>query len=153
MPLHWTIDSRLKLFAAKADGDVTLVDLNRMLDSMAGAQAHGYRKLFDGSQGDTQMSPGEFLSLGVRMRSIHATGAMGPLAVVLPANRYYLVARALGVLAAAKRPMRMFTDPDKARQWLETRPIRAKVPGLLESEQSKDLPRSTGNGTTPSQGG
>lgn len=141
MPLHWTIDSKLKLFAAKAQGDVTLVDLNRMLDAMAGAQAHGYRKLFDGSQGDTQMSPGEFLSLGVRMRSIHATGPMGPLAVVLPANKYYLVARALGVLAAAKRPMRIFTDPDKARQWLERRPIRATVPGLLVSDAPDDPPR------------
>ena len=141
MPLHWTIDSQLKLFAARAEGDITLADLNRMLDAMAGAQAHGYRKLFDGSQGDTQMSPGEFLSLGVRMRSIHATGPMGPLAVVLPANKYYLVARALGVLAAAKRPMRIFTDPDKARQWLERRPIRATVPGLLVSDAPDDPPR------------
>jgi hypothetical protein len=151
MPLHWTIDSQLKLFAARADGDITFADLNRMLDAMAGAQAHGYRKLFDGSQGDTQMSPGEFLSLGVRMRSIHATGPMGPLAVVLPANKYYLVARVLGILAAAKRPMRMFTDPDKARQWLERRPIRAAAPGLLASEQSQGRPRSTGNSPTPSQ--
>ena len=153
MPLHWTIDSQIKLFAARADGDVTLVDLNRMLDAMAGAQAHGYRKLFDGSQGDTQMSPGEFLSLGVRMRSIHATGAMGPLAVVLPANKYYLVARALGVLAAAKRPMRVFTDPEKARQWLNLPSIRAKVPDLLAGEASTIPSRSTENTTTPSQYG
>ena len=153
MPLHWTIDSRLKLFAAKANGHVTLDDVNRMLDAIVGAEAVGYRKLFDGSQGDPRMSPTELLSLGVRMRSIHATGAMGPLAVVLPANKYYLVARALGVLAAAKRPMRVFTDPDKARQWLETRPIRAKVPGLTASEEPRNPPRSTGNGTTPSQGG
>ncbi len=153
MPLHWTIDSRLKLFAAKAEGHVTLDDVNRMLDAIVGAEAVGYRKLFDGSQGDPRMSPAELLRLGVRMRAIHATGTMGPLAVVLPANKYYLVARLLGMIAAAKRPMRVFTEPDKARQWLETRSIRAKVPDLLASEPSKDLPRSTGNGTTPSQGG
>jgi len=153
MPLHWTIDSQLKLFAVRADGDVTLADLHRMLDAMAGAQAHGYRKLFDGSQGDTQMSPGEFLSLGVRMRSIHASGPMGPLAVVLPANKYYLVARVLGVLAAAKRPMRIFTDPEKARQWLNQPSIRAKVPDLLAGEASKIPPRSTMNTTAPSQDG
>ncbi|MFN4015021.1 MAG: hypothetical protein ACK4JB_06800 [Reyranella sp.] len=151
MPLHWSIDSKLKLFAARADGDVTLADLNRMLDAMAGAQAHGYRKLFDGSRGDTQMGPAEFLSLGVRMRTIHATGPMGPLAVVLPANKYYLVARALGVLAAAKRPMRIFTDPDKARQWLNLPSIRAKVPDLLVGEASKIPPRSTTNTTIPTQ--
>jgi hypothetical protein len=44
-------------------------------------------------------------------------------------------------------------EPDKARQWLETRPIRAKVPGLTASEEPRNPPRSTGNGTTPSQGG
>lgn len=150
MPLHWTIDSQLKLFTARADGDITLVDLNRMLDAMGGAQAHGYRKLFDGSQGDTQMSPVEFISLGVRMRSIHATGTMGPLAVVLPANKYYLVARALGMLAAAKRPMRIFSDPDKALQWLDLPSIRAAVPAPVTSEASSDANRPVEDRSTAS---
>lgn len=136
MPLHWTIDSRLKLFAATADGHVGFDDVNRMLDAMAGADAHGYRKLFDGSLGDTHMSPAELLSLGVRMRSIHATGRMGPLAIVVPDDKYYLVARVLGMLAAAKRPMRVFKDPRKARQWLDSPSICANVVELLASEAS-----------------
>jgi len=143
MPLHWTIDSRLKLFAARAHGNVTLDDVNRMLDAMAGADAHGYRKLFDGSLGDTHLSPAELLSLGVRMRSIHATGPMGPLAIVIPPDKYSLIARVLGMLAAARRPMRVFSDPEKARQWLDRPSIRAKVPGLLVSEAPDDPPRPT----------
>lgn len=140
MPLHWTIDSKIKLFAATADGHVSLDDVNRMLDAMAGANAHGYRKLFDGSLGDTQMGPADLLSLGVRMRSIHATGTMGPLAIVVPDDKYYLVARVLGMLAAARRPMRVFKDPARARQWLDSPSICAKAPALLASESSSDAP-------------
>jgi hypothetical protein len=143
MPLHWTIDSKIKLFAATADGDVTLEDVNRMLDAMAGADAHGYRKMFDGSHGDTRMGPVDLLSLGVRMRSIHATGRMGPLAIVVPDDKYYLVARVLGMLAAAKRPMRVFKDPKKARQWLDLPSTCASVPELLASETSHDPPGAT----------
>ena len=50
MPLHWTIDSRLKLFVVTADGFVDLAEVNRMLDAMVGADVHGYRKMFDGTE-------------------------------------------------------------------------------------------------------
>jgi hypothetical protein len=138
MPLHWTIDSRLKLFSVIADGQVDFDDVNRMLDAMAGAEAHGYRKFFDGSLGDTRMGPTEILGLGVRMRSVHATGTMGPLAIVVPDDKYYLVARVLGMLAAARRPMRVFKEPQKARQWLDLPSICANVPGLVLSEASHE---------------
>jgi len=128
MPLHWTIDSRLRLFVVTADGFVDLAEVNRMLDVMVGADVHGYRKMFDGTRGDTKMSPTEILSLGVRMRSIHATHPMGPLAIVIPDDKYYLIARVLGMLAADKRPMRVFRDLEKARQWLDSPAIRAHVP-------------------------
>ena len=128
MPLHWTIDSRLKLFMVTADGFVDYAEVNRMLNAMVGADVHGYRKMFDGTLGDTRMSPTEILSLGVRMRSIHAMGPMGPLAIVIPEDKYYLIARVLGILATAKRPMRVFKDLEKAQQWLDSPAIRARVP-------------------------
>jgi len=136
MPLHWTIDSRLRLFVVTADGFVDFAEVNRMLDAMVGADVHGYRKMFDGTRGDTRMSPTELLSLGVRMRSIHATRPMGPLAIVIPEDKYYLVARVLGMLAAAKRPMRVFRDAKKARQWLDSPDIRARMPEPLADEPS-----------------
>lgn len=127
MPLHWTIDSQLKLFVVTADGFVDYAEVNRMLDAMVGADVHGYRKMFNGTLGDTRMSPAELLSLGVRMRSLHATRPMGPLAIVIPEDKYFLIARVLGMLAAAKRPMRVFKDVEKARQWLDSPTIRALV--------------------------
>jgi hypothetical protein len=134
MPLHWTIDARERLFVATAVGHVELDEVNRMLDAMVDANVHRYRKLFDGTCGDTRMNPFEILSIGLRMRGMHSTGPMGPLAVVFPDDKSFLISRILGILAAAKRPMRVFNDLKKARRWLDSPAIRASVPEPMEHE-------------------
>lgn len=150
MPLRWTILPHQRLFVATADGFVDLAEVNQMLDAMAAGDVHGYRKMFDGSRGDTRMSPAELLSLGVRMRSIHATRPMGPLAIVIPDNKYYLIARVLGMLAAAKRPMRVFKEPGKARQWLDSSAIRASMPEPMAGDPSNGpLPDATPAKSSP----
>lgn len=129
MPLHWTIHSRNALFIATAEGLVDKADVDRMIDVLAGSNILGYRKLFDGTAGETNMGAVELLALGVRMRELHAVGPMGPLAVVVPEDKYVLLSRVLGMLAAARRPMRIFNDRRKALQWLESHAVRASVPG------------------------
>jgi hypothetical protein len=126
MPLHWTIDSRLQIFEATCDGNVALADVNEMLDAAVGANVLGYRKLFDGTNGDTQMSSIDMLGIGVRTRSLQAASDHhGPLAVVVPDDKYAIISRVLGILATAKRPMRVFNDVDKARKWLDSPAVRA----------------------------
>lgn len=128
MPLHWTIDSRTKLLAVIADGAVDLADLNCMLDVVAGSSILGYRKLFDGSRGETQMGETELLSVGVRLRALHAVDtAVGPLAFIMCDETYWQVARVLGILAVPKRPMRVFKQADKARAWLDSPAVIASV--------------------------
>lgn len=126
MSLRWTIDSKGHLFTVVADGDVSRDDIDACLDAMAGSGAMTYRKLFDGTEGDTSMTPGELLELGVRMRDFHAQGPMGPLAVVVPADKGEVVARVLGILAAADRPMRVFQSAGPARRWLAGLPPAAR---------------------------
>ena len=120
MPLFWTLDHHERLLTAAAVGDVTRHDSDAFLDALeaAGADAMAYRKLFDGSRGHTEMSANDLLALGVRIRGFHALGPMGPLAVVTPPGQGDLVARILGVLAAADRPMRMFREIAPARRWV-----------------------------------
>lgn len=120
MSLKWTTDPESRLITAIADGDVTRCDVEALLGEMASSGAMTYRKLFDGSQGDTRMSPEDLLVLGVRFREFHAMGPMGPLAVVVPDDKAELVARVLGMLAAADRPMRVFRTLAPARRWLES---------------------------------
>ena len=131
MPLHWTIDSRLQTFVVTCDGGVDLAELNEMLDAVVGANGLGYRKLFDGTHGDTQMSETDMLSIGARMRALqgHAEDH-GPLAIVVPHNKHEFMSRVLGILAAAKRPMRVFNDADKARKWLDSPAIRTGPPAF-----------------------
>ncbi len=120
MSLYWTIDSEARLITAVADGNVTSGDIEALLDEMASRGVMTYRKLFDGSQGETEMGPDDLLVLGVRFRQFHALGPMGPLAVVVPDDKAELVARVLGMLAAADRPMRVFSAFAPARRWLDS---------------------------------
>ena len=121
MPLHWSINSAERRFEVVCDGLVDAPEVHKMLDVLVGSEALGYRKLFDGSRADTRLGPQDILSIGVRLRSLHADSvALGPLAVVIPDSKYELLARVLGILAAGRRPMRIFNDIRKARVWLDS---------------------------------
>jgi hypothetical protein len=129
MPVHWTIDSEAKIFEVTCSGLVEADDVHRMLDALVGSGALGYRKLFDGSQADTRLGALDILNIGVRMRALHGDGApLGPLAVVIPADKYPLLSRVLGILATPRRPMRIFSEVDRARKWLDTAAVRRRVP-------------------------
>lgn len=122
MPLHWIIDPQQKLVTAVAEGDVTRVEFDAFLDDMTRADANSYRKLFDGGRGDTHMTADDILALGARMRASHENGPMGPLAVVVPEGHVETIGRVLGMLAAAKRPMRVFRQLAPARKWISNQP-------------------------------
>jgi len=129
MPLHWTIDTRLRLFAAVCDGDVTLEEVHRMIDVAVASNALGYRKLFDGTHGDTRMGPLDILAIGVRMRALERAAEFhGPLAVILPEDKHLILSRLLGILAANKRPLRVFGDAERARKWLDSISLRRAPP-------------------------
>jgi hypothetical protein len=119
MPLYWTIDSKARLFAGVAEGDVTMSDAVALMEAMAGANAMSYRKLFDGRAGTSSMTLDEMLSLCARIRSYHEQGTMGALAVVATAEQTMVFARLLGALASAKRPIKVFDNPRQARNWIE----------------------------------
>ncbi len=119
MPLYWTIDSRQKLVTVTCEGDVTRADLVDYLNVVEGAGALTYCKLFDGTAFQTSMTALDMLEIGARFRNYHAR-PIGPLAIVLPPDKADLFARVLGILAAADRPMRVFTRLAPARRWIET---------------------------------
>lgn len=123
MALHWKISSEERLFEVVCDGLVEAAEIDKMLDVLVGSDALGYRKLFDGSGGDTRMGPLDILHYGARMRALHAGGdVLGPLAVVISDSKYPLLARVLGILSVPKRPLRVFSDAGKARAWLNSLP-------------------------------
>ncbi len=120
MPLHWTIDPGSRFVSVVAKGDVSRLEVEQLLDEMVSREAMTYRKLFDGLDGDTAMGPLDLMALGLRMRTHHAGGPMGALALVLPDEKAEIIVPILGMLAAADRPMRIFATFQRARRWLES---------------------------------
>ena len=128
MGLHWFIDSRKRLIVVTAEGPVTRAEIDELLDAVTGAKALGYRKLVDATEGKFAMSAIDLMAVGVRVRSLHA-GSVGAVALVLPSrlprddepeDAPTLVARLLGILASAKRPLRLFKSVASAKHWLES---------------------------------
>src|SRR5215208_7394660 len=116
MALHWFIDSRKQLIVVTAEGPVSRAEIDGLLDAVTGAKALGYRKLVDVTAGKFALNALDVLAIGARVRSLH-TGSVGAVALVLP-NRLSqdgtpddapsLVARLIGIVASAKRPLRLF---------------------------------------------
>lgn len=123
MPLHWTIDPDERLFSAVAEGDVTKAEFEAYLDTIDSADLHTWRKLFDGLQAHTTMGAENILALGVRMRDSHRKSAVGALAIVVQEEKVPMFTRVLGMLAAANRPMRVFSDLGAAREWILKQPL------------------------------
>jgi len=126
--LHWLIDSRQRLIVLTAEGPVTRAEIDEMLDAVTGAKAVGYRKLVDARRGKLALSAIDLLAIGARVRSLHA-GSVGAAAIVLPGGMPQddeaeeaptLVARLIGILASARRPLRLFKTVPAARRWLES---------------------------------
>lgn len=118
MPVYWTIDSKYRLVVVTAEGDVTHADAEEYLDVIEGGGALAYRKLYDGRDGNVVMNHDEMMAIAARFRSYHHR-PVGPLAIVLPHDKAEPVARVLGVLASADRPMRLFISLAQARRWIE----------------------------------
>lgn len=123
MPLHWIVDSKERLVIVTAEGAVTGAELEEYIAAMNGAGTMSYRKLYDGSRGNTDLTEEELLAIGVQLRARHTTGDRpGPLALALVPDQFEQVSRVLGILAAADRPMRVFTAIAPARHWIERLP-------------------------------
>jgi hypothetical protein len=118
MPVYWTIDSKQQLVVVTAEGDVTRADAEEYLDVIEGGGALGYRKLYDGRDGNVVMNHDEMMAIAARFRSYHHR-PVGALAIVLPHDKAEPVARVLGVLASAERPMRLFINLGQARRWID----------------------------------
>jgi hypothetical protein len=119
MPLYWTIDSKERLFTASGEGGVTSADAMALLDALAGAKALSYRKLFDGSGIQSAMTNDELLAVCAQIRVHHKEGPLGAVAIVANDEQFETFARLLGALAAADRPMKLFTSLRQARNWLD----------------------------------
>ena len=120
MPLHWTVQSNLKLVTVVCEGDVDRSDVEAYLAMVNGANIVDWRKLFDARTARPTFTVEDVNEIGVRIRTADAVRTVGPLAFVMPQAPSPELMRLLGFLAAAKRPMRIFNELAPARKWIMT---------------------------------
>lgn len=119
MPIRWFIDPQQQLVSVTAEGAVTRADADGYLDAIERADAVAYRKLLDFHAATIAMDHDDVMAIGVRIRNAHGH-PVGALAIVLSADGSEAVARVLGILAAADRPIRLFTSLLPAQRWIES---------------------------------
>lgn len=119
MPIHWTISKPTKLVVAVCKDAVTREDIEGYLDAVVVADVLGYRKIFDMTQGTVDLPDDHMMALGARIRAYATTGAIGPLAIVASTPESYERAHLFAALADAQRPIKIFVELHKARQWLD----------------------------------
>jgi hypothetical protein len=120
MPITWTISHAERLVTVKADGPVTLRNVEEYLDAIVVNDAMPYRKLVDCTAMQPIASDEEMMQLGGRMRAYVATLEGGPLAFVATTPDVLdYVRRYINLVMGATRPVKIFKTVDEARRWLD----------------------------------
>lgn len=119
--MHYFIDSKRRLVSVTAEDAITRADVDAYLEAVIGARALDYRKLFDWRAGTPAMDFPEVMSVLATVKSYHDR-PHGALAVVVSEQQRQSeeLARVLGVLLSARRPMRVFSSMVTASRWLES---------------------------------
>jgi hypothetical protein len=129
MPITWTISTADRLVSARAQGLVTLQDVEALLDDLVVNNALPFRKLFDGRGALGKYDDDDVMALAARIsaynNSLDLTGAA---AIVVETQANYDTALRFANIGQGKRAIRVFFSPDEARAWLDTDP---KPNGLL----------------------
>jgi hypothetical protein len=119
MPLRWTISPSDRLVVATAEGPVGLKDIEAYLDDVVVSGALPFRKIFDTGTGSSLLSNDDMMALAARIRAYGGAADMGPLAIVASSDEVYAIAQTYMALGEGRRPMKLFRDVAKAREWLD----------------------------------
>jgi hypothetical protein len=128
MPINWTISEADRLVSARAQGLVTLQDIEALLDDILIKDALSYRKLFDGRDSVGKYDDKDVLLLGARISAYNSLNLTGAAAIVVGSQEQFDVALRFANIGKAKRPVRVFYSPEEARAWLDTDPKLEETP-------------------------
>lgn len=121
MPINFAIDHAKRFVRARAEGEISLADIEEFTDAMMVENAMPYRKLFDGRGAFGKYDDHDMMMLGARVSAYAAAEIRGALALV-PSPEYFEMAIRVVNLGKSNRPASVFLDPDEALLWLEAQP-------------------------------
>jgi hypothetical protein len=118
VPVDFTFDHENRLVIATAHGRVVLQEILDYFDAVTINEAASYAKLFDAREMDPLLSDDDVMVLGARVSAYAAFDPRGAIAAVAVTVEARDAVRRYMNLAGAKRPMRLFTTMEDARDWL-----------------------------------
>ena len=122
MPIAWKILPDERMVLARADGAVTLKDIQDYLDAVVVADAQPYAKLFDAGAMELKLTDDEVMLLGARMSAYSsAFDTAGPLAFVATTLAVEGFAKRFLNVASVQRPSKIFKTVEDAKAWLLSR--------------------------------
>ncbi len=122
MPIAWKILPDERMVLARADGAVTLKDIQDYLDAVVVADAQPYAKLFDAGAMELKLTDDEVMLLGARMSAYSsAFDTAGPLAFVATTLAVEGFAKRFLNVASVQRPSKIFKTAEDAKAWLLAR--------------------------------
>lgn len=119
MPVTWSISHDDRIVLVTAEGAVAFENIDDYLVAMAAAGAMPYRKLFD----ITYLAPdalrfADLKAIGKKVIAFATESAVGPIAIVVGSELLHEMAALFGEADVA-RPLAIFSERLKAREWLD----------------------------------
>ena len=122
MPVTFKIDHVRRFVDVEGRGEVALHDVLDYFDALVTGGGMPYRKLIDFRGVVPKLTDDDVMVLGARVSAYAHLEPRGPIAIVSSNDETDLFIRRFMNLGGAKRPMRLFTSMDEARQWLMETP-------------------------------
>jgi hypothetical protein len=122
MPLQFKIDHIGRFVDVEGRGEVVLQNVLDYFDALVTDHGMPYRKLLDFRGVMPKLTDDDVMVLGARVSAYAHLEPRGPIAIVSTNHESDLFIRRFMNLGGAKRPMRLFTSMDEARQWLMETP-------------------------------
>lgn len=121
MAITYTLDRPARRMYTRAEGLLTLPELETHLDVEERDRALGYAELFDARGAGTDLTSEGVRRLVDRARQAHAGGlVVGPTAIVADNDVVYGMARMYALLAEFENaPVEVFREVEPALAWLD----------------------------------
>ena len=120
MPIHLTIDHDKRFVHARAEGVITLKDIEDVSDTVVAQDALTYAKLFDATEADGTYNDDDVMTLAARATAYAALGERGPLALVPRKGGPGELARRYVNLGRFTGQAKIFATAAEARAWLDS---------------------------------
>lgn len=120
MPIIYTIDHKERLVLARAEGIITLKDIEDFSDAVVTQDALGYRKMFDASDAAGTYDDNDVMILAARASAYATLTRRGRLALVPRRNAMPDLAERYINLGNFEGRAMIFRTPEEALAWLDS---------------------------------